>query len=291
MDLLVGAIGLGLPLLQSHASHKEAISQANEHHKRQIRLDVELARRDILQEMRDQKADRLETMLVLDTLMLGCCFAILVEGMPPVQTWRPLLNVFSVSLASSISLFFSSIWFVMKVQARMSRYNMLNPKFQYTCGKEHSTFHEYFQCHCNALARTSTTLYYAGVVAVLLCAGIVTYSRFAIKFLVREAGIIFCAILGVFFFSLIIFEFLFPTGDKVSEEDVKRMIKRMALMRQHFRSQCDPLSSPESKGTGDGIEFDRFEMGSIQNSPSQGHGMDFEQMADSGEGMSMDHVL
>ncbi len=94
----------------------------------------------------------------------------------------------------------------------MTRYNILNPKHTYACGREHVTFHDYYSCHCNNLARTSTGLYYIGVFFLLTTAGIVTYARFDIKFQVQEAGVIFCVILGVFLVSLAMFEYIFPTG-------------------------------------------------------------------------------
>lgn len=219
MEWIFGAIGLGLPLLQTQTTHNEALRQADVHHDQALRLDIELARRDILQEMRDQKADKLETLMVMDSLMLGCCFAIVVEGIPPRHSWRLIINVFAVTLSSSFCLFFLSVWFVMKVQSRMNRYNILNPKHPYPCGKQHGSFHSFYMCHCHAMSKVAVGCYYAGVVAIILTAALLFYSRFMLRFRVPEAAVIFAAVCIMFLLLLVVMEYQFPTGPRLTEKD------------------------------------------------------------------------
>lgn len=219
MEWVLGAVGFGIPLLQAQNTHQEQLRQADLHHDQAMRLDIELARRDILQEMRDQKADKLETLLVLDTLMLGCSFGIVVEGMCPRNTWPWFLIIFAITLSLSISMFFVSIWFVMKTQSRISRYNIMNPSHSYSCGKMHPTFHSFFNCHCDVLHRAAVFTYYAGVVFVILTGSMLFFARFMVQSHVPEAAWLFGVVLALFLVALIGFEYAFPSGPRLTEKD------------------------------------------------------------------------
>ena len=55
--------------------------------------------------------------------MFGCGFALIVEGMPPEESADLSVQVFSLALAVAIAMLFLSVWFAMKVQVRMSKYD------------------------------------------------------------------------------------------------------------------------------------------------------------------------
>jgi len=233
MDWVIGAISLGAPMLQGHSVHTQQLKQGQMHHDQQIRLEIELARRDILQEMRDQKADKLETLMVMDTLMLGCSFAILVEGMPPRHAWRPMIALFALCLALSISLFFLSVWFVMKVQSRMTRYNILNPDHLYDCGLMHPSFQAFYRCHCHVLSRVATSLYYGGVLMLVICSTVLVYTRFLLKFRAPESGVLFAAVTSLFVCSLLVLERKIGVGPRLTDKDFEgHSTLRNALGRQ-----------------------------------------------------------
>lgn len=206
MELAFGAIGLGLPMLQEHGLHKEEMRMAEDYHKQAIKLDIELARRDILQEMRGQKTDKLETLMVMDALMLGCCFGLLVEGLPPLNTPLVVLAFYSVTMAFAIGLFFTSVWIVMKAQVRIQRYNILNPEHPYPCGKTHKTFQHFYWCHCQNLARYAGMCYYGGVVAMVVTGVLLFHARFKFRYDADDASLIFTVSCVLFLATLVLLE-------------------------------------------------------------------------------------
>jgi len=212
MEMVLGAMAFGVPLLQGESMNRQQLRQGEQQHQAEIRLDIELARRDVLQGMRDQKADKLETLLVMDTLLLGCSFGMLVEGIPPRHSWWLVVALFSVTLALSISMFFLSCWFIMKVQSLMGRYNILNPDHLYPCKEKHVTFHSYFRCHCEALARRAVELFYGGVLTLFISGSILLYLRFLHKHHVPEAGVIFIVISLILLLVVACLERMIPVG-------------------------------------------------------------------------------
>jgi hypothetical protein len=217
---IMSLAGLGLPLLQSRRVNDKEMKIAQDNHNESVRLHIELARRDILNEMRDQNSNKMESLLIMNTLMIGCCFAVVIEGMPPRDTYRPLLSLFAFSLSSSICMFLLSVWFIRKTQARMSRYNLMKPNHIYiVCGNSHSNYHSYFMCHCYTLWRLSVIAYYIGIVLLMMTAIILFWARFMIRSRIPEAAFIFAGLMTMLCCTTYALEWRCPTGAHLTEHD------------------------------------------------------------------------
>eukprot|EP00163_Fabomonas_tropica_P002316 TRINITY_DN1174_c1_g1_i1.p1 TRINITY_DN1174_c1_g1~~TRINITY_DN1174_c1_g1_i1.p1 ORF type:complete len:182 (+),score=28.99 TRINITY_DN1174_c1_g1_i1:34-579(+) len=70
--------GLGL----NTRLHLEALQQELAHHLQQMAHDTETARRENLRDVWSQRNRKAETLMITNTLMFGCFFAMIVEGMP-----------------------------------------------------------------------------------------------------------------------------------------------------------------------------------------------------------------
>lgn len=125
----------------------------------------------------------------------------------------------------------------MKVQSRMSRYNILNPDHVYTCNKTHGSFHEYFHCHCLYLSNIAKALYYAGVFALVLTATLLVYARFMLKFRAPYAAMIFAAVIVAFLLFLVVLEKFVAVGPRLSEEDFKGHSTLRATLAEHRAQQ------------------------------------------------------
>eukprot|EP00808_Paulinella_micropora_P019905 g23967.t1 len=156
----------------------------------------------------------------MDSLMIGLAFALLSEGFPPTSIWWSLMLFFGLTLASASCLFLTSIWFVMKVQSIMSRYDLLQPATIYSCNGVHKTFFSFYSCHCAKLASCARLTYYLGCFNLFTSAAIVMFARFvAENWRAPEAAFSFAAIMAVTCLVLCILSKCFPSGPMLTEAD------------------------------------------------------------------------
>ena len=195
LGTVVSAAAAVLPVMQSQEQHRQAIQLNNDlhyksivqaemlhqeeiqlaeilHHRGQtlsrelhygqMSLETDIARREATRDIWTQRNQFIQTLMVVDTLMFSCAFAVAVEGDPPTNTPKWILRVYAFSLGSSLSLLFVSIWFSLKLQARMAQYNIHKPSLVYRCGKRHVHFNDYYQCDCGSIARGAFVCFSVG---------------------------------------------------------------------------------------------------------------------------------
>lgn len=250
MEVIFGLVGMAAPLLQADSHNMEGRKQ----HKQALALDLELARRDMLNQLREQRESKLENLLVMDTLMLGVCFSIMVEGNPPDETGEGWLVLFAVFLGLSMCLFFLSIWFLFKIHDRMSRYNVLNPNHKYMlCGHVHASFGSFFECHCNNLKHLGIAAYYLGMCCLMFTGCIIMITRFDLQFsnASNVPGIVFCCICGVTALFSLVLPWVFPTGPKIDDEFERDQFISLANQR-HLAGH-----TAENEGFGEALELSK----------------------------------
>jgi len=240
MNLIGQAINLGMPFLQQQWNHNEALKKGSEFQKRSLRLQIEIARRDILVEIRDQENSRLETLMVMNTLMIGCCFAVLVEGQPPLHSWELVECLYSLTLGISFSMFGLSLWFVTRVRNLMSRYDINDPTVVYRCGVIHHSFHSYFMHHCYELSKISVAAYYFGVVTITTTTGLLLYMRMILHFRAPEAAIVFIVVCTTFFFTLAFVEWFKPLDNFIPLSSSPGVEGRDGFQDHQLSSVIDP---------------------------------------------------
>ena len=112
----------------------------------------------VIQELRDiwdQKTEQTSTLLVLNTLMFGCAFGVLIEGMPPESAHPGWIVAFAFCLATSFVLLFVSIIVALMLQAAMSQYQIRTPgapdQHSYQCRRRlHLDFYDFYRCRSAA---------------------------------------------------------------------------------------------------------------------------------------------
>lgn len=224
MESVVSVAATVLPLWQQRRQHDEALKLSNELHRQVIELnqtfhkeemelneslfardcalerelhygqlshDFDIARREGVRDAWSQRSQLLQTLMVVDTLMYSCAFALLVQGDPPTSTSLWLLRAYAAALGTSMSLLFASVWCSLKLQARLSYYNMHRQDVVYVCGRQHRYFGDYFKCHCKGLSTAAFVCFYVGTVTTIVSAALYAFSKSYYEFGNVAAGVIF----------------------------------------------------------------------------------------------------
>eukprot|EP01083_Nonionella_stella_P092912 260239_1 len=230
MSWLFGAVTAALPVMQSSNQHQEsiaqssglhrqAIEQAAWHHKQAMSHDTELARRESLRDIWGQKNQKTQTLMIVDTLMFGCGFALVVEGIPPENTSSGVLVLFAASLALALGFLFLSVWFSMLLQNRMTKYVISDQDELYVCGDTHPTFRSYYRCHCATIAGSASFFFYIGTGALMFTASVLLWARFDLQFNTPTAGIVFTALSATCVLSLFVLGCVFPMTTRMASDE------------------------------------------------------------------------
>lgn len=164
-----------------------------------------------------QRNQKIQTLMIVDTLMLGLSVAIMVEGQLPLSTYVPLVIAFSFFLSCSFIFLLISVWFAMRMQARMTQYNIQNDRQRYVCGGRHFTFADYFNCHCQLLGKLAALFFYAGSASLILASIILCSTRFVIDYDIVAAAVVFSVVAGCGVIALVALPYFMPTATRVEE--------------------------------------------------------------------------
>lgn len=211
--------------------HEEAIELAKTQCDVQMGMEMKSAFRENLRDVWDQKSNRAQTLMVIDTLMFACGFGVILEGTLPVATPQPLVMLYAISAGTALSASFLSLWFVMNVMQRMNFFDLYNPQRMYYCGKTHSSFEGYYHCHCKFLSTWASRCFYLGTCCLMVTAGILMYCRLDLLLHRRECGVVFVLIVLVTILSVPCLKFMFPvrTRSKVQGQLSSRSKYSLAL--------------------------------------------------------------
>lgn len=224
MDTVTSIAATVLPLWQQRRQHDEALRLSNELHRKTIELsskyhneemeldeelfnrdcalerelhygqmshDFDIARREGVRDAWSQRSQLLQTLMVVDTLMFSCAYAVLIQADPPQETPVWLLRCYAFALGSALSLLFASVWCSMKLQGRLSQYDMHRQDVVYVCRKTHRYFNDYYSCHCKQLSSGAFHCFYAGTCATLAAAALFAFAKMYYAFTNVAGGIVF----------------------------------------------------------------------------------------------------
>eukprot|EP00672_Neobodo_designis_P015899 CAMPEP_0174835528 /NCGR_PEP_ID=MMETSP1114-20130205/5455_1 /TAXON_ID=312471 /ORGANISM="Neobodo designis, Strain CCAP 1951/1" /LENGTH=240 /DNA_ID=CAMNT_0016069479 /DNA_START=28 /DNA_END=747 /DNA_ORIENTATION=+ len=147
------------------ALHRRRMALSKELHLNEMTHATAVARREAVRDVWSQKNQLIQTLMVVDTVMFACAFSLAVEATAPETTDPVTLRCYSGATAVSLGFLFVSIWLALKLQARMSAYDMHRQDRQYGCGRKHSEFPEFFECHCERLEMGTFVTFWLGTVA------------------------------------------------------------------------------------------------------------------------------
>jgi hypothetical protein len=103
----------------------------------------------------------------------------------------------------------------------MGKYDMHQPFLQYSCGKKHLNFNEYYDCHCKKISRNALWSFYTGTVFCLITAALLFYSQLNYTYDDGTAGALFVSVIGCSLFIVPFGELVWSskTRDGLEDED------------------------------------------------------------------------
>lgn len=198
MDYLTSALTLG-GYLQSHTQHREELHTNNEltqqqideserQHQEQIDCTIDLhniqhthnkrsAEREGLRDLWAQYNQKNQTSIITLTLLFSCCFMIIVEGRLPLKVSTNILVVYSILISLQTIFITISLILVIKIQSRMTKFNIFDRYHVYDCGQRHETFSSYYEHHCKKIKSFSNKLSNAGLLCIFLSTNILWSSQ------------------------------------------------------------------------------------------------------------------
>jgi hypothetical protein len=138
--------------------------------------EAELERREIARDRLQQKNNVIQTLMLVNTVMIISIYSLLVQGYATAShpDWLREGHTLAFTILCSLSVVshLASVFLAFKLNARTIQFQMHNPKARYRpCGQRHDTFNDFFSCHCGLMERVSVLLFGVGAsLALATCA-------------------------------------------------------------------------------------------------------------------------
>eukprot|EP01065_Artemidia_motanka_P029057 TRINITY_DN3499_c0_g1_i1.p1 TRINITY_DN3499_c0_g1~~TRINITY_DN3499_c0_g1_i1.p1 ORF type:complete len:520 (+),score=145.03 TRINITY_DN3499_c0_g1_i1:1225-2784(+) len=145
-----------------------------------------------------QESQRAQALMIVVTLMLGCCFGVVVEGRMPDSAPESLVIAFSFTLVGSLGALIVSLGFAMNLQARITKYR-IHDDVQYDPDGHRRRFArgftEFFEKHCKHVYNSTAVALWVGTVLLLANAAVHVGARLSVTYQSTTAMSVF--VLGV----------------------------------------------------------------------------------------------
>lgn len=171
----------------SYEIHDQQMNQNQEIHNIQHSHNLESAGREGLRDLWAQYNQKNQTSIIFITLLYSCCFVILVEGELPSNVSLETILIYSLVISVQIISLTISLILLLKIQSRMTQFNIFDREHIYNCGLTHSTFESYYQHHCHKLKIHSIRLCNVGLISIYI-SGIILWSC-KVKFIYNSTEI------------------------------------------------------------------------------------------------------
>ena len=191
-------------LEQSVYYNKKHLEQNKDHHTVQYTHALNAARREALRDMWAQANQKNQTQIIMQTLLFGCCFGLLIEGLLPQGTVEPLVCLYGICLSLAIMCIFISLLCLVKVQSRMTRFNISNREQVYRCGRQYANFGEYYKAYCQSLKGWARCCNHVGMTLLFVTGVVLWYCRFMYAHSSLAAAIIFATINSITLIGIIV---------------------------------------------------------------------------------------
>eukprot|EP01060_Flectonema_neradi_P010815 TRINITY_DN178_c0_g7_i1.p1 TRINITY_DN178_c0_g7~~TRINITY_DN178_c0_g7_i1.p1 ORF type:complete len:514 (+),score=65.54 TRINITY_DN178_c0_g7_i1:46-1587(+) len=205
-----------------------------------------VSRKENIRDNLVQESQRAQATMIVNTLMFGCCFAVMIEGNLPDGTPETVVICFSLALACSLGFLVISVWFAMNLQGRIAKYRISDPNVRYGRGKsrtQHETFHSYFQKHCKPVYRLTQFFLWLGTLALLVCGGLLMGSKFAITHNSPWGAAIFIIIQSFLIFAMAVLLVTYNPKLGVAKEDFGNDERDFAGFQAFVKEMEDELKS------------------------------------------------
>ena len=160
-------------------------------HNIQHEHNLESASREGLRDHWAQYNQKNQTSIITLTLLYSCIFVILVEGELPNNVSKYILIFYSIVVSLEIICITTSLILLLKVQSRMTNFNIFDRYHVYDCGMTHNTFESYYEHHCKKLRLYSVKLYNLGLLLIYISGITLLCSKFYFTYESLETTVLF----------------------------------------------------------------------------------------------------
>lgn len=199
--------------------HKHSTSLALELHAAEMHHKAELARREAIRDVWQQRNMLAQTLMIVNTLMFGCIFNALssINGTLSASTSRAESLIFFSFVSLSFVFLCTSMWCCLSLQYRMARYDLYRPLLRYCCDRTHEHFNSYFRCHCQKLDRVLVATFVAGTLSATVANSMVFRNIASLNLGDDVAAYIFIALTAATVIVWIVLEICFPSPTHMPE--------------------------------------------------------------------------
>lgn len=155
--------------------HERSIRRAQRIHYETVSYELDIARREVDRDILQQKNNVIQTLMVVNTVMIISIYSLLVQGYmqpsPGVLVEAHTL-LYTILCGLSVISHVASVYVAFKLNSRSIQFQMHNPQVHYKpCGNTHIDFTSFYECHCASMESFSLVLFYAGAtLALATCA-------------------------------------------------------------------------------------------------------------------------
>ena len=169
--------------------HDRTLRRAQQLHYETVSYELDIARREVARDVWSQKNEMVQTLMVINTVMVISIYSLLVQGYQfsngdsssssggssvlVVVLSEGYTFAFTCLCSLSVACHVLSIFVAFKLNSRTIQFQMHNPKTKYRpCGRVHLDFDDFFSCHGATLERLAFYLFYLGTSLSLITSAI-----------------------------------------------------------------------------------------------------------------------
>ena len=184
----------------SQELHTEQITNSRELHDIQYTHNLELASRESLRDLWAQHNHKNQTSIITLTLLYSCSFVLIVEGELPHNVSEIIIIFYSIIISLQLLCLSISLLLLLKVQSRMTHFNIYDRNHIYDCGQQHATFESYYHHHCRKFKLYAMKLCNLGLLLIYISGIILWGSKLYIQYKSFNSMIIFIILntIGIF---------------------------------------------------------------------------------------------
>lgn len=176
---------------QNEQFHRQEFELARLQHKRDMEVTLQAEVRDGLRDEFAIKNNRFNTLMVCDTVMMGCAFGLVSDGSLPEGTVQQVVWTYMSGLSVSISLLTVSLWYSFIVCRRLNQVTAwalleMEPsrsrwEDEMNAQRLQQRFDEWFNRHCRTMSVWAERALTGGVIALFVAASALLYARMQIE--------------------------------------------------------------------------------------------------------------
>ena len=221
---------------QSKAYHNEEMSKAFEFFSKEMEETKMAALREKERDQHSMISDRIQTLIVMQSLFFGAACAFVIEGELPSSTRPWVILLYSMFLAFSQVLLLISLVTSLKMQMKMSYFKMKKSK---KLRKIEGQVNRHYKA-CKHLEERSLHLFFWGSVFLMTSSGILWYTRLIYTFSENlYSNFVYSVILGFGLLYYIWKSYTIYAMEQVENSKLDRQYERARRSREDIDEDSD----------------------------------------------------